>query len=402
MNEFRQLQAFNAIRDARAPFLRGGSAKSVLYALASFAGADGWAWPSLETLGAAAGLSKRSTGPIVDELAARGVLELVRGKQHASNRYRLRLEALRALKPSGEEASPLNEASGEEASPLLRGEDPSPLNEARGEEASPLERRTKAQRGRTREPEGKNLHASGEATSPEGSQEGTQEKEERDPRAGDELHPEIDEIVNFGAEELSDAASWAKGITDAIRNACTAPSGPEAAAIVRACPPELVGRARSRWLRQRASDYARANPGALLTGFNFALFCKGLLPSSRFPIPAELPLTDDARKSAAAMGVCNVDDEWIKFRAHHVKVRDISDEHGWYLGAWPKWCVDAKRFQLAERSREASRAKEIGVERPYHAEAKLAPREKPLTDAQRQVALAQVRAAFEPPKREAS
>lgn len=188
-----QLQTMNAIRDASAPFLQGGgSAKAVLYALATFADASGWAWPSLECLGAAAGLSKRSTYPVVEKLVHAGVLDVVKGSQHASNRYRVNVEALRALAvsrgsatcaisqtdpfeperssisvPSGEAASPLDEACGEVASPLSRvsGEAPSPLPKRSREAPSPLTI-----------PAGKNLHASGEVASPEGVQEGKEER----------------------------------------------------------------------------------------------------------------------------------------------------------------------------------------------------------------------------------
>lgn len=175
-----QLQTMNAIRDANAPFLQGGgSAKAVLYALATFADASGWAWPSLECLGAAAGLSKRSTYPVVEKLAHAGVLDVVKGSQHTSNRYRVNVEALRSLAVSREAASPLETASGEAPSPLDKryGEVASPLNQASGEAASPLPTPSREATSPLTNPAGKNLHASGEVASPEGVQEGKEERE---------------------------------------------------------------------------------------------------------------------------------------------------------------------------------------------------------------------------------
>lgn len=188
-----QLQVMNAIRDASAPFLRGGSEKSILYALATFAGADGWSWPSLERLGVAAGLSKRSTYPVVEKLANAGVLDVVKGSQRTPNRYRINLEALLALAFRREEASPLSDRSGEATSPLgpAYGEEASPLVSARGEEASPLASFRREATSPLAPPAGKILHSSGEATSPEGVQEGKEERESPRPsevrvRAADE------------------------------------------------------------------------------------------------------------------------------------------------------------------------------------------------------------------------
>lgn len=177
---FGQLQTMNAIRDASAPFLQGGgSAKAVLYALATFADASGWAWPSLERLGVAAGLSKRATYPVVERLAHAGLLDVVKGSQHTSNRYRVNVEALRGLAVSREATSPLETTSGEAASPLDEpcGEVASPLNQGSGEAASPLPVRSGEAPSPLTNPAGKNLHASGEAASPEGAQEGKEERE---------------------------------------------------------------------------------------------------------------------------------------------------------------------------------------------------------------------------------
>jgi hypothetical protein len=109
----------NAIRDARAPWLQRGSAKAVLYALASFADAHGWSWPSLATLGAAAGLSERRTGPVVAKLEQRRVLQIVHGSQHKPNRYRIAVDVL----------SSLGAPPREDETSLLRDDEPSPLNE---------------------------------------------------------------------------------------------------------------------------------------------------------------------------------------------------------------------------------------------------------------------------------
>jgi hypothetical protein len=279
VSEFGQLQAFNAIRDARAPFLRGGSAKSVLYALASFAGADGWAWPSLETLGAAAGLSKRSTWPIVEELTNRGVLEVVRGSQHASNRYRIRLDALRDLVPRREAPSPLPMTRGEATSPLsvTSGEASSLLEPASREEASPLDVTSEVQRGRTCSPEGKDLPVSGEATSPEGTQEGAQMKEEERASDGGER-----ERIDLGGLE---AETWAEGISFATKNPCSVPIRGPAEAIRRAhathCPKGLDAEQRRVWLRDKATAYALANRRELLTGWNFENWCNSKNVRSR-------------------------------------------------------------------------------------------------------------------------
>jgi hypothetical protein len=314
-----QLQVMNAIRDASAPFLRGGSEKSILYALATFAGADGWSWPSLERLGLAAGLSKRSTYPVVEKLLNAGVLDVVKGSQRTPNRYRINLDALLALTFRREEASPLSDPSGEATSPLAQacGEEASPLVSTRGEEASPLTTLRREAPSPLAPPEGKILHARGEATSPEGVQEGKEERE----------RPRPSEIRVIGAE-----------------------------------------------------------------------------PGTRTAIPDDLPLTGDAKAFAETIGVRDIDDEWTKFVAHHVKTGDLADTRGWYQGAWRKWCVNAKRFQSAERTRDAQRQQraDADAERPYHVEAKLPKREKPLTPEQRAAVEAQVAALFSPKKAVAS
>lgn len=145
----RQLQVMNLIRDARATFLRGGTPKAILYAIETFANAEGWSWPSLETLGAAAGVSERATWPQIARLEANGVLEVVRGTQQHSNRYRIRTEALSALRAEGRS--------------VLRTEAP-PVPK-HGQDGSP------------RTPERKIASSRTEATSDEGSQEGSQVKE---------------------------------------------------------------------------------------------------------------------------------------------------------------------------------------------------------------------------------
>ncbi len=149
----RQLQVMNTIRDARAPFLRGGSPKAILFALATFSNGDGWSWPSLETLGAAAGLSERATWPVVAKLEASGVLEVVRGRQQQPNRYRIRAEALSVLK--GDRRTDARSVLGTEVPSVLR----------------------QPQNGSLRTPERKITSSRTEATSDEGSQEGAQVKE---------------------------------------------------------------------------------------------------------------------------------------------------------------------------------------------------------------------------------
>lgn len=167
-----QLQTMNAIRDANAPFLQGGgSAKAVLYALATFAGADGWSYPSLKRLGAAAGLSERATWPIVEKLEAAGVLQVVRGTQRRANRYRVSTEALSVLRIASTEAvSDLEDASTEAPSvqPIASTEVASVLPAPTTEAPSVLET-----------PARKLLPASTEGASVEGVHEG---KEKESPR----------------------------------------------------------------------------------------------------------------------------------------------------------------------------------------------------------------------------
>jgi hypothetical protein len=70
--------------------------------------------------------------------------------------------------------------------------------------------------------------------------------------------------------------AWARGISDATKQACSAPSGSGRTAILRAiathCPPVATPRDRARWLRARAREYAVANPMKLLTGWNFEAY----------------------------------------------------------------------------------------------------------------------------------
>jgi hypothetical protein len=160
----RQLQIMNLIADATAPWLRGGSPKAVLYALNTFARADGWSWPSLRVLGAAAGLSERATSPIVASLEHHDAIEVVHGRSyHTPNRYRIRVEVLSGL--SAEATSDLSVQRSTEGASDLSTEAPSvhPTREV----GSPRKRDQKITSSRT------------EATAEEGAQEGAKMKEPR-------------------------------------------------------------------------------------------------------------------------------------------------------------------------------------------------------------------------------
>lgn len=277
-----QLQTMNAIRDANAPFLQGGgSAKAVLYALATFADASGWSYPSLKRLGAAAGLSERATWPIVEKLESAGVLQVVRGTQRRANRYRVSTEALSVLRIASTEAASDLEGPSTEA--------PSVPTIASTEVASVLTVPSTEAPSVLETPARKLLPASTEAASVEGVQEGKEERE----------RPRPSEIRVIGEES-----------------------------------------------------------------------------GTKTPIPEDLPLTGDARAYAETIGVRDIDDEWAKFIAHHVKLGDIADTRGWYRGGWVKWSLDAKKFQSERRMRDAKKQAiaDADVVRPYHEVAKLAPK----------------------------
>jgi len=76
-----------------------------------------------------------------------------------------------------------------------------------------------------------------------------------------------------------------------------------------------------------------------------------------FPMPGDLPLTAEARAAADTLGVRDIDDEWVKFRAHQIRTGATSTARGWYQGGWGKWIVDAARYQRRERERDAARGK---------------------------------------------
>jgi hypothetical protein len=79
--------------------------------------------------------------------------------------------------------------------------------------------------------------------------------------------------------------------------------------------------------------------------------------SAVFAMPDELPLTAEARAAADALGVRDIDEEWVKFRAKQIEKGTSSTAHGWYQGGWGKWIVDAVRYQRRERERDAARGR---------------------------------------------
>lgn len=75
-----------------------------------------------------------------------------------------------------------------------------------------------------------------------------------------------------------DPEAWSRGISDATGQPCSIPSGrAEREAILRAgenCPKVATPADRARWVRARAFEFANANRGALLTGFNFEAYLR--------------------------------------------------------------------------------------------------------------------------------
>ncbi|HEX8795474.1 MAG TPA: helix-turn-helix domain-containing protein [Polyangiaceae bacterium] len=154
-----------AIRDARGltPW-----DKLVLFALASRTDAEGWAWPSFDCLANDTGISRRKVADVVAELAARGAVEVARGRQHVANRYRIVAAAL----PSSAHGARLEVAS---SAPHA------PLGDSSGAPGALLPEPSSAPRAPL---EGPAVHTASSSSAPgalEGIQEGKKERETRAP-----------------------------------------------------------------------------------------------------------------------------------------------------------------------------------------------------------------------------
>jgi hypothetical protein len=59
------------------------------------------------------------------------------------------------------------------------------------------------------------------------------------------------------------------------------------------------------------------------------------------------------------LGVADVDAEWTKFKAHHAAAGKANTLRGWRGLFTGKWCVDAKKFASAEKTRGGPRQARI-------------------------------------------